>query len=136
MARDYCHLRLDTSFTQMLLQCGPIRIFTKEPEQRRLPAKRFNIHRHIGCAARTLIVVNSAHNWHWCLWGDPRYITPNITVEHDITEYEDMGVTPGAFDQFNNPMERLNHGGNTIYFAEVISETFNSIHSQRICPHK
>src|SRR6266478_8773742 len=47
-----------------------------------------------------------------------------------------MYVTPGAFDQFHDSMQRLNHRGSTTFSVKEISETFSSTHSQSICPHK
>src|SRR5271156_874890 len=128
------HVRAHVCLFQANLQRFSVSILPAEPEETRLGAQPGEVHGYIGCTARPFRPVHCSNDRDRRFRRHALDVTPNVAIEHDVTDHQNVGVAPLAFDQLHYPMQILDHREIVSLSTTGHSQMLSSTQSQSMWP--
>ena len=93
---------------KVALDPSPHLVITQQPAHFNLASKGEDIVSHIGGSPEPQCLVGDPYDRHGSLWGNPGYSTPDVFVDHQVTDDEDLTVLQGR-DKFIASFNYIRH---------------------------
>jgi hypothetical protein len=109
MSLDGDQTGMDAGRGQAAFKCRAVLVLTCTADNRHQRTERGDVHGYIGGAARLMTAVGCPHHRHGSLGRDALDISPDVAIEHQVADHEDVDLLPAALNQSHDASRILDH---------------------------